>query len=88
MTANIHYCALAIQRQRCVLTIHDFCSNPVAPRFGHESPDIERRMPRIVSDVLAHLEGPTYLHDHQALRAIDGRDFRLERLLICRIRFC
>jgi hypothetical protein len=31
-------------------------------------------MPRIVSDVLARREGPTYLHHHQALRAIDGRD--------------
>ncbi len=26
VTGDIHYCALAIQRQRCVLTIHDFCS--------------------------------------------------------------
>ena len=26
VTGDIHYCALAIRRQRCVLTIHDFCS--------------------------------------------------------------
>ena len=26
VTGDIHYCALAIRRRRCVLTIHDFCS--------------------------------------------------------------
>ena len=26
VTGDIHYCALAVRRQRCVLTIHDFCS--------------------------------------------------------------
>jgi glycosyltransferase involved in cell wall biosynthesis len=26
VTGDIHYCALAIRRQRCVLTIHDLCS--------------------------------------------------------------
>jgi glycosyltransferase involved in cell wall biosynthesis len=26
VTGDIHYCALAVRRKRCVLTIHDFCS--------------------------------------------------------------
>lgn len=26
VTGDIHYCALAIRRQRCILTIHDLCS--------------------------------------------------------------
>ena len=26
VTGDIHYCALAVRRKRCILTIHDFCS--------------------------------------------------------------